>query len=226
MSGAAVQSLQIEEICEHYQLERNESDVYRTVKRAIDIIFSLTAIIILSPVFVLIAIAIKLDDPRGPVLFVQERCGKHPEIFKMYKFRSMIYNAEELLIFLKNSNEVSGPAFKMKNDPRITRVGRFIRKTSLDELPQLFNILKGDMSLVGPRPPIPREVKQYTPYQMQRLAVTPGLTCYWQILGRSSIGFDEWVEMDLKYIRERSLWLDIKLILKTVPCLLGDRNAA
>ena len=144
----------------------------------------------------------------------------------MYKFRSMVHNAEELLKHLQEQNEQTGPAFKMTDDPRITKVGKFIRKTSLDELPQLFNVLKGDMSLVGPRPPIPREVEQYNSYQKQRLLVKPGLTCIWQVSGRNNIGFDEWVEMDLEYIKNRNLLLDIKLILKTVKVLFGDSNAS
>ena len=144
----------------------------------------------------------------------------------MYKFRSMVHNAEELLKDLQHKNEQTGPAFKMADDPRITKVGKFIRKTSLDELPQLFNILKGDMSLVGPRPPIPREVREYNSYQMQRLLVKPGLTCIWQVSGRNNIGFDEWVDMDLEYIKTRNLLLDIKLILKTVKVLFGDSNAS
>ena len=144
----------------------------------------------------------------------------------MYKFRSMVHNAEELLKHLQEQNEQTGPAFKMTDDPRITKVGKFIRKTSLDELPQLFNVLKGDMSLVGPRPPIPREVEQYNSYQKQRLLVKPGLTCIWQVSGRNNIGFDEWVDMDLEYIKNRNLLLDIKLILKTVKVLFGDSNAS
>lgn len=144
----------------------------------------------------------------------------------MYKFRSMVHNAEELLEELKEQNEMDGPVFKIKEDPRITKVGKFIRKTSIDELPQLFNVLLGDMSLVGPRPPIPREVAQYNDYQLQRLLVKPGITCYWQISGRNNIDFDEWVELDLKYIRERSLLNDIKIIFKTLPVLLGDSNAS
>ncbi len=138
----------------------------------------------------------------------------------------MVHNAEELLKHLQEQNEQTGPAFKMTDDPRITKVGKFIRKTSLDELPQLFNVLKGDMSLVGPRPPIPREVEQYNSYQKQRLLVKPGLTCIWQVSGRNNIGFDEWVEMDLEYIKNRNLLLDIKLILKTVKVLFGDSNAS
>ena len=138
----------------------------------------------------------------------------------------MVHNAEELLKHLQEQNEQTGPAFKMTDDPRITKVGKFIRKTSLDELPQLFNVLKGDMSLVGPRPPIPREVEQYNSYQKQRLLVKPGLTCIWQVSGRNNIGFEEWVEMDLEYIKNRNLLLDIKLILKTVKVLFGDSNAS
>lgn len=206
-------------------LER-ESKLYLFIKRSIDIICSLAGIIVLSPVFLIVAVLIKIEDPKGSILFCQERNGQHPNTFKMYKFRSMVHNAEELLKDLQHKNEQTGPAFKMANDPRITKVGKFIRKTSLDELPQLFNILKGDMSLVGPRPPIPREVREYNSYQMQRLLVKPGLTCIWQVSGRNNIGFDEWVDMDLEYIKTRNLLLDIKLILKTVKVLFGDNNAS
>lgn len=206
-------------------LER-ESKLYLFIKRSIDIICSLAGIIVLSPVFLIVAVLIKIEDPKGSIFFSQERNGQHPNTFKMYKFRSMVHNAEELLKDLQHKNEQTGPAFKMADDPRITKVGKFIRKTSLDELPQLFNILKGDMSLVGPRPPIPREVREYNPYQMQRLLVKPGLTCIWQVSGRNNIGFDEWVDMDLEYIKTRNLLLDIKLILKTVKVLFGDSNAS
>ena len=206
-------------------LER-ESKLYLFIKRSIDIICSLAGIIVLSPIFLIVAILIKIEDPKGSIFFCQERNGQHPNTFKMYKFRSMVHNAEELLKDLQHKNEQTGPAFKMADDPRITKVGKFIRKTSLDELPQLFNILKGDMSLVGPRPPIPREVREYNPYQMQRLLVKPGLTCIWQVSGRNNIGFDEWVDMDLEYIKTRNLLLDIKLILKTVKVLFGDNNAS
>ena len=207
-------------------IQTNNSIFYIVSKRIIDIIGSLAGLIFLSPLFLIVAILIKLEDPKGKVFFSQERNGKYPATFKMYKFRSMVHNAEELLEKLKDQNEQTGPVFKMQEDPRITRVGKFIRKTSIDELPQLFNVLMGDMSLVGPRPPIPREVEQYTTYQMQRLGVKPGLTCLWQVGGRNSVDFDGWVELDIEYIQKRSLWLDIKLIIKTVFVLFGDRNAS
>lgn len=207
-------------------IARNESTFYLISKRVIDIVGSLCGIILLSPIFLIVAILIKLEDPKGKVFFSQERNGQYPKTFKMYKFRSMVHNAEELLKDLMDRNEQSGPVFKINDDPRITKVGKFIRKTSIDELPQLFNVLKGDMSLVGPRPPIPHEVEQYNSYQMQRLAVKPGLTCIWQVSGRNNIGFDEWVEMDIEYIKTRNLWLDIKLIFKTVGALFGDENAS
>ena len=203
-----------------------ESIFYSVTKRLIDIVGSLCGIILLSPLFLIVAILIKLEDPKGKVFFAQERNGKYPKTFKMYKFRSMVHNAEELLKDLMDRNEQTGPVFKINDDPRITKVGKVIRRTSIDELPQLFNVLKGDMSLVGPRPPIPREVDQYNSYQMQRLAVKPGLTCIWQVSGRNNIGFDEWVEMDIEYIKTRNLWLDIKLIFKTVGVLFGDDNAS
>ena len=203
-----------------------ESIFYSVTKRLIDIVGSLCGIILLSPLFLIVAILIKLEDPKGKVFFAQERNGKYPKTFKMYKFRSMVHNAEDLLKDLMDRNEQTGPVFKINDDPRITKVGKFIRRTSIDELPQLFNVLKGDMSLVGPRPPIPHEVDQYNSYQMQRLAVKPGLTCIWQVSGRNNIGFDEWVEMDIEYIKTRNLWLDIKLIFKTVGVLFGDDNAS
>ena len=204
----------------------NKSAFYLISKRVIDIVGSLCGIILLSPIFLIVAILIKLEDPKGKIFFSQERNRTYPKTFKMYKFRSMVHNAEELLKDLIDRNEQTGPVFKINDDPRITKVGKFIRKTSIDELPQLFNVLKGDMSLVGPRPPIPHEVEQYNSYQMQRLAVKPGLTCIWQVSGRNNIGFDEWVEMDIEYIKTRNLWLDIKLIFKTVGVLFGDKNAS
>ena len=204
----------------------NDHIVYLIIKRLIDIIGSGLGLIIASPIMLIVALLIKLEDPKGPILFSQLRNGEYPNTFKMYKFRSMYVDAEERLHELMHLNEQSGPAFKMKDDPRITKVGKFIRKTSLDELPQLFNVLKGEMSIVGPRPALPREVEQYTDYQKQRLFVKPGLTCIWQVSGRNNIGFKEWVELDIEYIKTRSLWLDIKLIFKTIPALLGDKNAS
>ena len=211
---------------DYSEILAKESILYSVTKRLIDIVGSLCGIILLSPLFLIVAILIKLEDPKGKVFFAQERNGRYPKTFKMYKFRSMVHNAEDLLKDLMDRNEQTGPVFKINDDPRITKVGKFIRKTSIDELPQLFNVLKGDMSLVGPRPPIPHEVEQYNSYQMQRLAVKPGLTCIWQVSGRNNIGFDEWVEMDIEYIKTRNLWLDIKLIFKTVGVLFGDDNAS
>ena len=214
------------EIREYEVIEPKEGPVYMFCKRAMDIIGSLAGLILLSPLLLIIAIAIKIEDPKGSIFFAQQRCGKDNKLFPMYKFRSMVSNAEELLEELMEHNEMDGPVFKIKDDPRITKVGKFIRKTSVDELPQLFNILKGDMSIVGPRPAIPHEVAEYNDYHKQRLLVKPGLTCIWQVSGRNSIGFDEWMEMDLEYITTRSLWMDIKLIFKTVGVLFGDENAS
>ena len=211
---------------DYSEILAKESILYSVTKRLIDIVGSLCGIILLSPLFLIVAILIKLEDPKGKVFFAQERNGRYPKTFKMYKFRSMVHNAEDLLKDLMDRNEQTGPVFKINDDPRITKVGKVIRRTSIDELPQLFNVLKGDMSLVGPRPPIPHEVDQYNSYQMQRLAVKPGLTCIWQVSGRNNIGFDEWVEMDIEYIKTRNLWLDIKLIFKTVGVLFGDDNAS
>lgn len=197
---------------------------YELMKRFIDILGAVFGIILLLPLFIIVSLAIKIES-AGPALFIQKRCGKDGRIFKMYKFRSMVCNAEEKLSDLMHMNEMSGPVFKIRDDPRITKVGNFIRRTSIDELPQLVNVLKGDMSLVGPRPPIDREVLKYTEYEKQRLLIKPGLTCYWQVSGRNDIDFDEWVNLDIKYIMERNLWVDIKLILKTVLVLFGDKNA-
>ena len=181
-------------------------------------------IILLSPVILITAIAIKIES-KGPIMFSQTRVGKDGSHFKMYKFRSIVNNAEELKEKLLSQNEMSGPMFKMKEDPRITKVGKFIKKTSIDELPQLFNVIKGDMSLVGPRPNLPKEVAQFSDYHKLKLKAKPGLTCYWQVMGRNSIGFEEWMELDIKYIRERSIRLDLKLIFITFFVLFGDKNA-
>ncbi|WP_423739191.1 sugar transferase [Clostridium thermarum] len=205
--------------------EATEKSVgYYVVKRVIDLVLSIIGLVALSPLMILTVIAIKLDS-KGPAIFSQDRVGKDGKLFKMYKFRSMVINAEELKDQLLDKNEMSGPMFKMKDDPRITRVGKFIRKTSIDELPQLFNVIIGNMSLVGPRPNLPREVKEFSERHRQKLLAKPGITCYWQVMGRSSIGFEEWMELDLKYIRDRSIWLDIKLIFRTVFVLFGDKNA-
>ena len=186
-------------------------------RRAQDIFFSLLALIVLAIPMLIVALVIWIDSPGASPIFAQDRVGRDGRIFRFYKFRSMIPDAESKLNEVLDQNEMDGPVFKMKNDPRITRVGRFIRRTSLDELPQLINILKGDMSIVGPRPALPREVAQYTDYEKQRLYVTPGLTCYWQIQpNRNELSFDEWMELDLKYIQDRSFWLDWKLIFQTL----------
>lgn len=202
----------------------NKSFSYFFIKRIIDLIFSILGIILLSPIMLITAIAIKIES-KGPVIFSQIRVGKDGKHFKMYKFRSMVQNAEELKEKLLSQNEMSGPMFKMKEDPRITKVGKFIRKTSIDELPQLFNVIKGDMSLVGPRPNLPKEVAQFSEYHKLKLKAKPGLTCYWQVMGRNSIGFEEWMELDIKYIRERSIWVDLKLIFRTFKVLFGDKHA-
>lgn len=199
--------------------------LYTITKRIIDILGALVGLILLSPIFLLISLIIKIEDPKSRILFVQTRNGINGKIFNMYKFRSMVNNAEDKLEELSEFNEMSGPVFKMKDDPRVTKIGKFIRKTSIDELPQLVNVLKGDMSLVGPRPPIPREVENYNEYQLQRLLVKPGLTCYWQVSGRNDIDFDEWVNLDIKYIKERNLLIDIWLIFKTILVLFGDKHA-
>lgn len=191
------------------------------MKRLQDIVFSLSALVLLSPLFLLIALLVVMDDPHGGPVFSQERVGKDGRLFRMYKFRSMCVDAEAQLKELMRFNEMNGPAFKIKNDPRITRVGAILRKTSLDELPQLVNVLKGDMSLVGPRPPLPREVAQYTQYERQRLAVRPGLTCYWQVHpDRYALSMQEWVELDLRYIRERSWLLDWVLVFRAAAAVV------
>lgn len=175
---------------------------YRFVKRGFDILASLMGLILLSPLFLIVAIAIKVDDPRGKVFYSQIRLGRGERPFKMFKFRSMFVDADKKLADLLKYNEVDGAMFKMKEDPRVTRIGHFIRKYSIDELPQLINVLKGDMSLVGPRPPLEREVANYSEYAKQRLYVKPGCTGLWQVSGRNSVGFDEMVELDLQYIEK------------------------
>lgn len=193
-------------------------------KRVLDVAAATVGLLVLAPVLFAIALAIKLDTP-GPVLYRSRRVGEGGRVFSFLKFRSMVRNAEMLRDELIHLNEVDGPVFKISRDPRITRVGAFLRRTSLDELPQLWNVLGGDMSIVGPRPPIPEEVRQYQPWQMRRLSVPPGLTCLWQIRGRSHVGFDEWMRLDLEYIERRSLILDLSILLRTVPAVLSGKGA-
>ena len=198
---------------------------YEICKRIFDVIMSIFALIFLSPLLLVTTIAILVQDGGKPI-YSQTRLTKGGRAFKMYKFRSMRIGADELLEDLMDQNEMNGPIFKMKDDPRITPVGRFIRRTSIDELPQLINIIKGDMSIIGPRPPLPREVAQYNAYQMHRLDVITGLACYHECMGRSdSSDFDEWVESDLKYIRERSFWTDLKVIFLTIKVVLTGKGA-
>jgi exopolysaccharide biosynthesis polyprenyl glycosylphosphotransferase len=189
------------------------------IKAVMDYIGAACGLVLLAPFLLLVAAAIKLSS-EGPVFFLQKRSGVYGRTFPLIKFRTMVENAEELKKELEQANEVDGPVFKMTNDPRITRVGKFLRKTSLDELPQLMNVLRGEMSLVGPRPPIPSEVAQYKPWQRRRLSMKPGLTCIWQVSGRNNIDFERWMRMDLEYIDNWSLMLDIKILLKTVKEVL------
>jgi exopolysaccharide biosynthesis polyprenyl glycosylphosphotransferase len=195
------------------------------LKRILDAVISLIVLIMLSPFMALVAALIKLTSP-GPVFFVQKRVGMNQREFKLYKFRSMIANAEERKSDLLHLNEREGPAFKIENDPRITPVGRFLRKTSIDELPQLFNVLTGKMSLVGPRPPLPEEVQKYEWLFRKRLSVKPGITCIWQISGRNNVSFDRWMQMDHEYIENWTVWLDLQILLKTIPAVLFSRGAS
>ncbi|MCU5226644.1 sugar transferase [Bacillus tropicus] len=208
-------------VCEQVPVRKG----YILAKRCLDFVGALCGLIFLFPVLFIVAVLIKYEDPNGPVFFKQIRVGKNGRDFYMYKFRSMVTDAEERLEDLLHQNEVSGAMFKMKDDPRVTKIGKFIRRTSIDELPQLINVLKGEMSLVGPRPPLPREVQEYTNYDRQRLMVKPGCTGIWQISGRSSLSFTEMVELDIEYIINRSLILDLKIIIKTVRVMLFDKNA-
>ena len=202
-----------------------EKPIYDVCKRFFDILLSVLALSVLFPVFVVVAVAIKAED-GGDIVYTSTRLTKNGREFKMYKFRSMCMGADKMLDSLMEYNEVSGPVFKIKNDPRVTRVGRLLRKTRIDELPQLWNILKGDMSIIGPRPPLPWEVAQYTPYQMHRLDVKTGLACYHEITDHGeNVGFDQWVEEDLEYIRERSILTDLKIILLTIKVVLTGQGA-
>jgi lipopolysaccharide/colanic/teichoic acid biosynthesis glycosyltransferase len=199
--------------------------IYLFLKRSADILGALTGILLLIPMFLVIIFFIKKEDPKGSVFFKQVRVGKDGHEFHMYKFRSMVSDAEEKLTNLLQFNEIEGAMFKMKDDPRVTKIGKFIRKTSLDELPQLWNVLRGEMSLVGPRPPLPREVKEYNSYHKQRLLVTPGCTGLWQVSGRNELSFEEMVDLDIQYISDRNLLFDAKIILKTMKVFKGTDNA-
>jgi exopolysaccharide biosynthesis polyprenyl glycosylphosphotransferase len=197
----------------------------KAIKRLFDISSSAAALVALSPLLLTVAALIKLTS-RGPIFFKQKRVGLHGKPFEMLKFRSMVINAEELKEKLAALNEQTGPVFKMKNDPRITRIGRFIRKYSIDELPQLLNVLRGEMSVVGPRPPLPKEVEKYAAWQRRRLSVRPGLTCIWQVSGRNQISFEEWMYLDMQYIDNWTLMTDLSLILRTVPVVVTGRGAS
>lgn len=205
--------------------EYKEKPFYDFVKRVFDIALSSVMILILLPLFLVVAILVRTDG--GPAIYTQIRVGKNGKHFKIFKFRSMCVGADsrENLKKIKALNEMDGPAFKIKKDPRITKIGRILRKTSIDELPQLFNILLGDMTFVGPRPPLVSEVKKYKPYQKNRLLVKQGLTCYWQISGRNDIKFKEWVKLDLEYIMDRGIWTDIKIMFKTIPAVITGKGA-
>ena len=199
---------------------------YRFVKRSFDIVFSAAVLVLFCWLFAIIAIAIKIDDPKGSVIFKQERVGKDGKTFQMYKFRSMCADAEARLVELKEMNEKTGPVFKIAKDPRITRVGRWLRKLSFDEMPQFVNVLAGQMSLVGPRPALKSEVENYNEYQRQRLLIKPGMTCYWQTrMNRDAISFDEWVDLDLLYIKKCSVWSDFKLIIQTIGVVLTAQGS-
>lgn len=210
--------------CNMREIYRKKSAAYKLIKRLMDILLSAAALVILSPVFLITAVLIKRED-HGPVFFVQQRAGKDMRPFAIYKFRSMYVNADEKLSEMMKNNEQTGHAFKIKDDPRITRVGKVIRQFSIDELPQLINIIKGDMSIVGPRPILMFQMEECSAYERQRLVVQPGLTCYWQIGGRADIKWEEWVELDLDYIEDMGLWTDFKMILKTVPVVFRGNGA-
>ncbi len=194
------------------------------LKRLVDLVLAGLGLLVTLPLWLGVMLAIRFDSP-GPAIFTQERVGLHGRRFRFHKFRSMYVDAEQRLSEVLARNEIDGPVFKMRNDPRVTKVGAFLRRTSLDELPQLINVLRGEMSLVGPRPPLPREVEKYRPADSVRLAVKPGLTCLWQIRGRSEVGFDQWMEFDREYVNNMSLWLDLQILVRTVWVVISCRGA-
>lgn len=221
----------METTSEHRGIEDEQVDLQRLTttylygKRCFDVIASGIALVLLSGVFLIISILIKLDDPHGKIFYSQTRLGKDGRKFQMWKFRSMVADADKMVDKLLKKNDVEGAMFKIKDDPRITRVGRVLRKHSLDELPQLYNVLRGDMSLVGPRPPLPREVVKYTDYDRQRLAVIPGCTGLWQVSGRSNLSFSEMVTLDIQYINNASFSQDILILLKTFSVFIHPTGA-
>ena len=220
-ANIAVAETTVDTTCDE-MLVIEKRQVYSFIKRCSDILLSLFGLIVLLPVLLIVALIIVIDSPGASPLYTQERVGKNNRLFKIIKFRTMVPNADKMLDALLDKNEMDGPVFKIKNDPRITRFGKIMRMTSIDELPQLWNILVGEMSFVGPRPPLLREVEQYNAYQSQRLMVTPGLTCYWQVQPkRNSLSFDEWLELDLKYIKERGFKTDAIIIFKTIGAVCG-----
>lgn len=225
--GAVLRKLHVEEFENEFVITffREQLLLQLLAKRMVDIGFSAITLLILAPVLAVTALLIKLTSP-GPVFFAQDRVGMNQRRFRLYKFRSMVVDADARKKDLGHLNELEGPAFKINNDPRITRIGRLIRKTSIDELPQLYNVLRGEMSLVGPRPPLPDEVSQYQWLFRRRLSVKPGITCVWQVSGRSGVTFDEWMKMDKQYVENWSLWLDFKILLKTIPAVLLCRGAS
>jgi len=207
-----------------FETPADEGAYLRAGKRCVDVVGAALALVVLAPVLAVLALIVRTTS-RGPVLYRSKRIGRGGRVFTFYKLRSMVKDAHEKREDLNHLNEADGPVFKIARDPRITPIGRFMRSTSLDEVPQFWNVLRGDMSLVGPRPPIPEEVAQYEPWQLRRLDVRPGLTCLWQISGRSRIGFQEWMRLDLEYIRHRSLTLDLKILLRTIPAVLSREGA-
>lgn len=204
--------------------DRPERWYYRLLKRGVDFTGALAGLLLLLPLLPFIVAMIKLESP-GPVLFTQVRVGQRGRLFRCHKFRSMTIDAEERKLELTHLNEATGAAFKIKNDPRITCVGRFLRRSSLDEFPQLWNVLRGEMSVVGPRPQIPSEVAEYTPRQALRLLARPGLTCLWQVSGRSQVDFDAWMQLDLEYVRNRSLGYELGILLRTLPAVIERKGA-
>ena len=214
------------DITQYQNVSHLNEKFYKKTKRLLDIIFSMLGIIVLIPVFTILSLLIKASEPRQKVIFLQERVGKNGKKFIMYKFRTMNVDAEKNLASLLELNEVEGAMFKISHDPRVTKFGKVIRKYSLDELPQLFNVLKGEMSLVGPRPPLTREVDEYSHYDKQRLQVIPGCTGLWQVSGRNNVSFKEMVELDLFYIEQKNLMFDLIIIYKTVEVMIRPNGAS